>query len=185
MRRSSVTVLRAGLVTALAAGVFAAGGCSPSPDCPPGASCPPTAPNVTFIPTINGASFAPRKDGHVPRFRVRPGEDLVMRVAVTVPAHVTITALWFGISTGTWGGGPNGPTGMDPILAHYTLPLSTGSHMFGLHWRLPHRRPGTSLYLTYAWSSHRPDASVSGPIATLALSQHVNRQLIWGGGLAS
>ena len=179
-------VLRTSLVAALVAGVLAAGGCSSSPRCPPGAPCPPPPlPKVTFTPTINGVSFALRKDGHVPRYRARPGQTLVMRVAVTVPKQVTITALWFGISTGTWGGGPNGPTGMDPILAHYTLPLSTGSHMFGLHWRLPHRRPGTSLYLTYAWSSHRPDASVSGPIATLALSQHVNRQLIWGGGLAS
>jgi hypothetical protein len=140
---------------------------------------------VTFIPTVNGVSFAPRKDGHVPRYRVRPGEHLVMRIAVTVPKHVKITALWFGISTGTWGSGPNGPIGMNPILAHYTLPLSTGSHTFGLHWLIPHRRAGTSLDLTYAWSSNQPPASVEGPIATLALPQHVNRQLIWGGGLAS
>lgn len=174
--------MRVGPVAALVAGLLAATGCSSPPRCPPGASCPPTAPNVTFIPTVNGVSFAPRKDGHVPRYRVRPGEHLVMRVAVTVPQHLTITVLWLGISTGTWGGGPDGPTGMDPILAHYTLPLSAGSHTFGLRWRIPHRRPGTSLYLTYAWSSHRPDASVSGPIAALALPQHVNRQLIWGGG---
>lgn len=159
--------MRAGLVTALAAGVLAAGGCTSDPRCPPGASCPAIVPRVAFIPTINGVSFAPRKDGHVPRYRVRPGEYLAIRVAVTVPKHITITALWFGISTGTWGGGPDGPTGMDPILAHYTLPLSAGSHTFGLHWHIPHRRPGTSLYLTYAWSSHQPPASVSGPIATL------------------
>jgi|SRR5262249_28735541 len=178
-------LLRASLVAALAVGVLAAGGCSSDPRCPPDASCPATAPRVAFIPTINGVSFAPRKDGHVPRYRVRPGEHLVMHVAVTVPTHVTITALWFGISTGTWGGGPNGPTGMSPILAHYTLPLSAGSHTFGLDWRIPHRRPSISLYLTYAWSSHQPDASVSGPVATLSLPQHVNRQLIWGGGVAS
>jgi hypothetical protein len=127
---------------------------------------------VVFIPTINGVSFAPRKDGHVPRVRVRPGEHLVMRVTVTVPRHVTITALWFGILADGWGDGPNGPTDMNPVLAHYTQPLSTGSHTFGLHWRMPHRRAGTSLYLTYGWSSHQPDASVEGPIATLALPQH-------------
>ena len=144
-----------------------AGGCSSPSRCPPGASCQAIVPRVTFVPTVNGLSFAPRKDGHVPRFRVRSGEHLVMRVAVTVPQHLTITTLWFGISTGSWGSGPNGPTGMNPILAHYTLPLSAGSHTFGLHWHIPHRRPGTSLYLTYTWSSHQPDASVSGPIATL------------------
>ena len=107
-----------------------------------------------------------------------------MRVAVTVPKHVKITALWFGISTGTWGSGPDdNPAGMNPILAHYRQVLSAGSHMFGLRWRVPRRRSGASLYLIYAWSSHQPPASVSGPIATLALPQHVNRQLIWGGGL--
>jgi len=60
---------------------------------------------------------------------------------------------------------------MNPILAHYTLPLSAGSHTFGLYWRIPHRHGGTSLYLTYGWSSHQPDASVEGPVATLALRQ--------------
>jgi len=137
--------------------------------------CAPIAPRVAFIPAINGVSYPPRTDGHVPRFPARPGEHLVIRVAVTVPKHLTITALWFGISTGTWGKGPHGPTGMNPVLAHYTLPLSAGPHTFGLSWRIPHRRAGTSLYLTYAWSSHQPDASVEGPIATLALPQHANR----------
>jgi hypothetical protein len=177
--------LRAGLVTALVAGVLVAVGCSSPPRCPPGASCPAKAPKVTFVPAINGVSFAPRTDGHVPSYRVRHGEHLVMRVAVTVPEHVTITALWFGISTGTWGSGPDGnPVGMNPILAHYTLRLSAGSHTFGLRWRIPHRRPGTSLYLIYAWSAHQPPARVQGPIATLALPPHINRQQTWGSGLA-
>jgi|HubBroStandDraft_3_1064219.scaffolds.fasta_scaffold161593_2 hypothetical protein len=177
-------VLRTGLAVALVVGVFAVGGCSSSPRCPGGASCPATAPRVVFTPTINGKSAPHRKDGHVPSYRVRPGEYLVMRVAVTVPKHVKITALWFGISTGTWGSGPeDNPVGMNPILAHYRQVLSAGSHMFGLRWRVPRRRSGASLYLIYAWSSHQPPASVSGPIATLALPQHVNRQLIWGGGL--
>ena len=94
-----------------------------------------------------------------------------MRIAVTVPRHVTITALWFGISTGTWGDGPNGPIGMNPVLAHYTLPLSAGSHTFGLTWRIPRRRAGTRLYLSYGWSSRQPDADAEGPIATLTLPQ--------------
>jgi hypothetical protein len=90
-----------------------------------------------------------------------------------VPRHVTVTALWFGISTGTWEAGPDGPAGMSPVLAHYALPLSAGSHTFGLTWRVPRRRASGSVILTYAWSSHRPDASATGPIATLALPQHV------------
>jgi hypothetical protein len=58
---------------------------------------------------------------------------------------------------------------MNPVLARYSLPLPAGSHTFGLSWHVPHRRAGTSLYLTYAWSTRQPDASAEGPIATLAL----------------
>jgi hypothetical protein len=103
---------------------------------------------VTFIPTINGKAAVLRKDGHVPRYRVRSGESLMMRVTVTVPKHVRVTALWFGISTGTWGNGPKGrPIGMNPILAHYHQPLSAGSHTFGLRWGIPKHGSGASVYL--------------------------------------
>jgi hypothetical protein len=124
---------------------------------------------VTFIPTINGRSAAPREDGHVPAYQGRPGEYLAMRVTVSVPKHVSVTALWLGISGGTWGNGPNGPIGMNPILAHYRQPLSAGSHTFSLRWRIPQRRSGTSMYLTFAWSSQQPPASVAGPVAQLLL----------------
>jgi hypothetical protein len=103
-------------------------------------------------------------------YRVHPGEDLAVRVEVVVPEHVTLTALWFGISTGTWGIGPGGrPTGMRPILAHYRHPVPTGSHMFTLRWRAPVHPPAATVYLTFAWSSHQPPASVSGPVAQLVL----------------
>jgi hypothetical protein len=46
------------------------------------------------------------------------------------------------------------------------------------------RRPGASLLLVSVWSTNRPPAGVAEPIAALVLTQHVNRQLIWGGGLA-
>lgn len=146
-------------------------GCSSSPRCPPGASCPASVPRVTFIPTINGQTAVLSKDGHVPQYHVRSGASLIVRVTVTVPKHVKITALWFGISTGTWGNGPKGrPAGMNPILARFLQPLSAGSHTFQLRWHAPHRRPATSLYLTYTWSSIQPPATVAGPIATLMLS---------------
>jgi hypothetical protein len=124
---------------------------------------------VTFTPAINGKSAAPREDGHVPSYRVRPGEYLAMRVTVTVPKHVRVTALWLGISNGTWGNGPTGPIGMNPVLAHYRQPLSAGSHTFGWRWRIPQRRSGASLYLIFAWSSQQLPASVSGPVAQLLL----------------
>jgi len=123
-----------------------------------------------FTPSVNGKPAAPRNDGHVPSYRVRPGETLVIRVAVTVPEHLAVTALWLGISQGTWGNGPNGPVGMNPVLAHDRQPLPTGSRTFRLRWRVPQRRPGASLYLIFAWSSRQPPASVSGPVAQLILT---------------
>lgn len=158
-----IPVLRTSLVTAMVAGAIAAGGCSPAPRCPPGASCPsPPLPKVTFATTINGKPG----EGRIPSYRVRPGENLVMRVAVTVPRHFRLTSLAFGISTGSWGG-PNGTGGMNPILAHYHQPLSAGSHTFSMRWRVPHRRSGASLYLTFGWSSHQPNATVAGAAAQL------------------
>ena len=129
------------------------------------------APRVMFIPIVNGKPAVLRKDGHVPSYRVRSGEYLVMRVAVVVPNHVRITALWFGVSTGTWGTGPKGrPTGMHPILAHYAQPLPAGSHMFGFRWHIPRLHADASLLLTFAWSSYQPPARVSGPFAHLVVN---------------
>lgn len=128
-------------------------------------------PRVTFTPIVNGNPAVLRKDGHVPSYQVRSGEYLVMRVAVVVPIHVRITALWFGVSTGTWGNGPKGrPTGLNPILAHYVEPLPAGSHTFGVRWRIPRLHDGASRFLTFAWSSHQPPASVSGPFAHLVVN---------------
>ena len=125
---------------------------------------------MTFTPVINGKPTALRDDGHVPSYRVRPGKYLVVRVVVTVPEHLKVTALWLGISRGTWGNGPNGPVGMSPVLAHDPQPLPAGSHTFSLRWRVPQRRSGARLYLIFAWSSRQPPASVSGPVAQLILT---------------
>jgi hypothetical protein len=160
-----------GVVSIGFAAVATVAGCSSSPRCPPGASCPAIAPRVTFIPTINGKTAALRKDGHVPRYRVGSGASLTIHVTVTVPKHVKVTALWFGISTGTWGSGPEGrPVGMNPVLAQFHQPLSAGSHTFDLRWHTPQHGPATSLYLTYAWSSTQPPARVAGPVATFILT---------------
>lgn len=167
-RPSSMSWIRRGVLSVSFALVTAVAGCSSPPRCPPGASCPAIAPKLIFTPTINGKPAVPSKDGHVPRYLVRPGANLVMHVRVTVPPDVTVTALWFGISTGTWGNGPQGrPVGMNPILAHYHQPLPAGSHTFSLHWHIPKHRSAASLYLVYAWSSPQPPVSAAGPIATL------------------
>ena len=95
-----------------------------------------------------------------------------MTVVVTLPRHLRITALWLGISTGSWGNGPGGrPTGMmEPILARSHQALTAGAHTFGLHWRVPSSQSRRSLYLVSAWSSHRPPASTAGGVAVLALT---------------
>ena len=175
-----LTVLVIALVGVLAAALLRA------PALPARRLVPGDRPRVTFVPAINGVSVAPDAVGHVPSYRVRPREHLVMRVAVTVPKHVTITALWFGISTGTWGSGPKGsPVGMNPILAHYTLPLSAGI----AHVRLalaypappPRHQPVPELCLV------RPPAARQrrGAHRHAGHTQQLNRQLIWGGGLHS
>jgi hypothetical protein len=163
-------ILCIGPTVVLLTGVLAAAGCSSPSGCPPGAKCPEVVPRVTFAPTVNGKPAAPRKDGHVPSYRVRPGEHLAMTIAVTVPRHLTITELWFGISTGILGGGPNGTGSMHPILAHYRQPLSAGTHTLGLRWRIPERRSGTSLYLVTAWDGHPPPGNFGQFVARLTLS---------------
>jgi hypothetical protein len=158
-------------VAALVAGALAAVGCSPFSQraC---ACAPALAPMLGYVTTINGQSGARPRGGPVPSLHVRPGEDLVMRVAVAVPRHLQVTALWLGISTGTWGGDAKGrPTGMNPILAHSRQSLSAGVHTFGLRWRVPEGRSGISLYLVCAYSTEQPPMGLgAGAIAALAVN---------------
>jgi hypothetical protein len=149
-------VVRASLVAAVLAGVLAAGGCSPAPRCPAGASCPAAAPfRVTFTVTLDGRPASP--SSNLPRLNVRAGQHVVINVVIGVPARARVSALWLGISTGTVGGGPNGPTGVDPVLAHSGRTLTAGRHSFRLRWRTPAKaRPGSRVYLAAAWSSRQP-----------------------------
>lgn len=161
--------LRMAILALLVAGGFAAGGCSSPPRCPPGASCPAVVPRVAFEPAINGQSVSLTRNSSPPVFHVRPGKRLLMKVTVIVPQRLTVTALWFGISTGTLGGGPDMTGSLHPILAHYQRPLSAGKHEFRLRWRIPENRAGTSLYLVAAWSSRHPPGNVAQFVARLAV----------------
>jgi hypothetical protein len=44
----------------------------------------------------------PRGPGHalLARYVIAPGEDLAITVEAAVPAHVTVTGLWLGITNG-------------------------------------------------------------------------------------
>lgn len=127
---------------------------------------------VTILPsftvTVNDQSQVRPKNGPPPSYRVRPGERLSMRVAVTVPRHLRITKLWLGISRGTWGNGPKGPIGMRPILVSSRQPLPPGLHTFALDWRVPRHQSGDRLYLITVWSAHNPPVSDAQAIAILA-----------------
>jgi hypothetical protein len=120
-----------------------------------------------------------------PSFTVTPGEHLRINVDVTVPAHFTsawirlhprwsarrvpvVTALWLGISKGTWGNGPKGPIGISPILAHARKPLGPGVHRFRLRWTVPAGlRPGTSRLLVAPWNVWQ--GNLGQPIAGLTV----------------
>jgi hypothetical protein len=149
-------VVRAGLAAAVLAGVLAAGGCSAAPRCPAGASCPAAVPfRVTFTVTENGRPSSPSRN--LPRLEVRAGRLAGINVVVSVPQRARVSALWLGISTGTVGGGPHGPTRVDPVLVHSRQMLTAGRHSFRLAWRTPAKaRPGSRLYLAAAWASRQP-----------------------------
>jgi hypothetical protein len=129
---------------------------------------------LSFTVTVNGQSrvFPGRgvpTAGTAPRLVITPGEDLILNVDVTVPAHATVEALWLGIANGTYGGGPDGPTGVNPILAARTgKSLGPGLHRFRLHWVPPTGlRPGTDRQLVAEWAVK--DGEVTTAIAELAV----------------
>ncbi|MGH3121806.1 MAG: hypothetical protein ACRDND_12390 [Streptosporangiaceae bacterium] len=110
---------------------------------------------MTFAVTVNGRPAAPSRN--LPRLDIRAGRLVVISVTVAVPKRARVSALWLGISTGTVGGGTNGPTGVDPILVHSRQVLTAGPHSFRLRWRAPATiRPGSRLYLAAEWASRQP-----------------------------
>jgi hypothetical protein len=109
------------------------------------------------VVTVNGQTqMHPVRGFPQPRYVIVPGEDLAITVEVTVPAHVTLTGLWLGI-TNDWlspGLEGEGPPDMSPILAARTgTPLGPGTYQFRLHWAVPAGlRPGDSRQLSVQWA---------------------------------
>lgn len=171
-RRSRAGIIAAVSAVAVASAVaipLALGGTSQ----PVISAPPPPAPGLSYTVTVNGQTRAvPATGAELPLFTITPGENLRIKVGVTVPAHVRVTALWLGISKGSWGTGPNGPTGINyPILAHTSKPLGPGSYRFRLRWTVPAGlRPGTSRYLATAWVFREaPTGAVARAIADFAV----------------
>jgi hypothetical protein len=163
-----IWTLRAALVTAFLLPLLAASGCSASPRCPPGASCPAVGPRLTYVLTLNGHSIPLPKNGEAPRIRVRPAQHVRIKVAVTLPRNIKLTALWLGISAGPFGfTQKHRPANLNPILTHTHETLAGGTHTLTVQWRIPEHRHGPLLLMS-DWSSSQPSAEVAEPIATLA-----------------
>jgi hypothetical protein len=108
------------------------------------------------------------KNGEAPRIQVRPGQHVLIKVVVTLPRNIKVTALWLGISSGPYGfSQKHRPANLDPILARSRKTLTGGSHTFRLQWRIPEHRRGPLLLMS-DWSSLQPSAEVAGPIASLS-----------------
>lgn len=162
-------VLRATLLAAALLSLFAAEGCSSASRCPSGASCPPPPlPSLTYALTINGRPVPLAKSGEAPRIHVQPGQQVLIKVAVTLPRNIKITTLALGISAGPFGfNQKHRPANLNPILARTHGTLTGGPHTFTLHWRIPQHRHGPLLLMS-DWSSSHPSQEVAGPIAWLA-----------------
>jgi hypothetical protein len=141
----------------------------------------PLAPGLSYTVTADGHTRAvPARRAALPLFTITPGERLTITVDVTVPAHVTATALWLGITNGVLSPRPDGPADMSPILVASTrVPLRPGAHRFVLHWAVPPGlRPGTSRQLSaeWAWSGPEPGqaerevADFAAPLPSAAAS---------------
>jgi hypothetical protein len=114
---------------------------------------------LSFTVAVNGRSMVtplPGGEEAFPSFAIAPGENLAINVGVTVPAHGTVTSIWLGVTEGGYGFLPGGrPTGVSPILAHSSRPLTPGLHVFRLRWTVPAGiRPGTNPVLIVTWSAH-------------------------------
>lgn len=150
--------------TAVAASVGVAGG-GRHPAAPVDISIRPS-----FTVTVNGRSHLFAGHGAPPSYNVHPGEHLSVTVALRVPKHLVVDALWLGISAGSWGNGPSGPTGIKPILASIHRPLWAGMHTFMVNWSIPRHQSEGSLYLVTAWSLHERSATVAQAIAVFAVN---------------
>ena len=93
---------------------------------------------------------------------------MLVKVVVTLPRNLKVTALWLGISAGPYGfSQKHRPVNLNPILARSRETLTGGSHTFTLQWRVPEHRHGPLLLMS-DWASVQPSAEVAGPIASLS-----------------
>jgi hypothetical protein len=141
-------------------------------------SAPERGPLAPFLVSVNGG----RAYGPAHTFTVRPATTVSIDVELTVPANVTIAALWLGISTGTYGftrqKGTYGNVGVRPIgiaqlLGRTRTELTAGRHTVAFRWKPPGGR-SREVPLAADWSFTMTgppyEGTVSEPIAQFAIS---------------
>jgi hypothetical protein len=100
----------------------------------------------------------------LPRFVVFPGEDLSITVDAIVPAGVTLTGLWLGITDGILAPRRDGPPDhMSPVLvAVADTTLTPGGHRFSFDWVVPAELgPGTERELSAQMVWHARSSGLS------------------------
>jgi hypothetical protein len=149
---------RGRIVTAVSGAVLAAAAIAVAvPVVLSGTSSPPIGhparvpPSPVYIVTVNGQTAAARP----PRYVIAPGKNLTIAVEVIVPARITVTGLWLGITNGILSPSATGPADMSPVLGTYThMRLLPGVHRFNLRWVVPAGlRVGASRQLSVEWLS--------------------------------
>lgn len=125
----------------------------------------PMTPRLAYTITVNGlapASFEPRSS--LPRFVIFPSEDLSITVDAIVPADVTVSGLWLGITDGILAPRMEGPPDhMSPVLAAVTdTTLTPGGHHFSFDWAVPAELgPGTNRELSAQMVWHARSSGLS------------------------
>jgi len=125
----------------------------------------PMTPHLAYTITVNGlapTSFEPRSS--LPRFVIFPGEDLSITVDAIVPANVTVSGLWLGITAGILALRRNGPPDhMSPVLVAVTdTTLTPGGHHFTFNWAVPAELgPGTKRELSAQMVWHARSSGLS------------------------
>jgi hypothetical protein len=110
-------------------------------------------PGLSYVMTVNGQTQRFDSEGMQPSYLISPGENLVITIDATVPARLTVTAMWLGITDGVLASRPDGPASMSPILASYRDQLAgPAEHEFSLRWTVPKTLPaGTTRQLSVEW----------------------------------
>jgi hypothetical protein len=140
---------------------------APTPaGCPPGARCPaPPAPDVRFDLTVDGRLVTSPTEP----LPLRAGQEVQVSLKATAPDRLQLRTLIVGDADGSWGVGPEGPTGFDQTLVdEQRIDAASTSHDFA--WT-PAGATGLRFLVAIfsVTGGERPGASIGVVLATAEL----------------